>query len=62
MSSIWFDDSFTSSVERILGCTGRIVVCGMCKSGVIAKKIVATFAKICSSRFLCIPERAIMLI
>ena len=36
------DDNFTRAVEMIFGCTGRIVVTGVGKSGAIARKIVAT--------------------
>jgi arabinose-5-phosphate isomerase len=38
------DDNFTDYVECILGCKGRVIVCGMGKSDIIGKKIVATFA------------------
>lgn len=37
-------DSFTAAVTTILGAQGRVIVCGMGKSGHIAKKIAATFA------------------
>lgn len=35
---------FQRAVELILGCQGRAAVCGMGKSGLIGKKMVATFA------------------
>ncbi len=35
--------SFDRAVEAILACNGRVIVCGMGKSGLIGKKIVATF-------------------
>jgi len=38
------DGQFATAVELILGCTGRIVVCGLGKTGHIARKIAATFA------------------
>jgi arabinose-5-phosphate isomerase len=38
------DGQFATAVEMILGCTGRIVVCGLGKTGHIARKIAATFA------------------
>jgi len=38
------DDSFIQAVETILELNGRLVVVGMGKSGIIAKKIAATFA------------------
>jgi arabinose-5-phosphate isomerase len=38
------DDSFTSVVEAILNCTGKVIVIGVGKSGLIGKKIAATFS------------------
>ncbi len=38
------DTTFVQAVETILGLSGRLVVVGMGKSGIIAKKIAATFA------------------
>jgi arabinose-5-phosphate isomerase len=38
------DSSFADAVELLLGCTGRVVVSGMGKSGHIARKIAATLA------------------
>lgn len=38
------DDSFNTAVETMLSATGRIIVCGMGKSGHIARKIAATLA------------------
>ncbi|MDX1351885.1 MAG: KpsF/GutQ family sugar-phosphate isomerase [Thiomicrorhabdus sp.] len=38
------DDNFSGSVEAILNTQGRVVICGMGKSGLIGKKIMATFA------------------
>ncbi|MEH7830158.1 KpsF/GutQ family sugar-phosphate isomerase [Gemmobacter denitrificans] len=37
-------DSFNAAVTAILGAQGRVIVCGMGKSGHIARKIAATFA------------------
>ncbi len=37
-------DSFAQAVELILNAKGRVIVCGMGKSGHIARKITATFA------------------
>ena len=37
-------DSFAEAVEVLLACTGRVIVCGMGKSGHIARKIAATLA------------------
>ena len=38
------DESFERAVEALFACTGRVVVTGMGKSGIIAQKISATFA------------------
>jgi len=38
------DDSFARALERILRCTGRVVVMGMGKSGHVGRKIAATLA------------------
>ena len=38
------DESFDQAVEALFACTGRVVVTGMGKSGIIAQKISATFA------------------
>jgi len=37
-------DAFTRAVETMLGCSGRVVVMGMGKSGHVGRKIAATFA------------------
>jgi len=38
------DDNFSQSVDAILATEGRVVICGMGKSGLIGKKIMATLA------------------
>ena len=35
---------FDDAVRLILGCKGRVIVSGMGKSGIVGKKIAATFA------------------
>lgn len=40
------DSNFEGAAKRLYACSGRIVVCGMGKSGLIGKKIAATFASI----------------
>ena len=37
-------DDFAKAVEAILKCTGKVVVTGMGKSGIIGNKIAATMA------------------
>ncbi len=36
------DDTFTDALQLVLSCAGRVVVCGMGKSGHIGRKIAAT--------------------
>lgn len=38
------DENFEKAVDAILGITGRVIVTGMGKSGIIGKKIAATFS------------------
>ena len=38
------DQRFEDAVEAILACPGRLVVCGIGKSGHVGRKIVATFS------------------
>ncbi|WP_298259331.1 KpsF/GutQ family sugar-phosphate isomerase [uncultured Litoreibacter sp.] len=38
------NDSFAQAVELMLGATGRVIICGMGKSGHVARKIAATLA------------------
>lgn len=38
------DDAFEDAVARLAACTGRIVLSGMGKSGIVARKIAATLA------------------
>lgn len=42
---------FARAVDLLLGCTGRVVVCGMGKSGHIARKLAATFASTGTAAF-----------
>lgn len=37
-------DDFVQAVQTVLGCKGRVVVCGLGKTGHVARKIAATFA------------------
>jgi arabinose-5-phosphate isomerase len=52
------DDSFARACELMLGCSGRIVVTGMGKSGHIAGKIAATLASTGSPAFFVHPGEA----
>ncbi|MFK8080824.1 MAG: SIS domain-containing protein [Granulosicoccus sp.] len=45
------DDTFVQACETLLGCDGRIIVCGIGKSGHIGAKLAATFASTGSPAF-----------
>lgn len=53
------DDNFDKAVDAILNCHGRIIVAGMGKSGLIGKKIVATFNSTGISSFFLHPAEAL---
>ena len=53
------DENFDRAVEAILNCTGRVIVAGMGKSGLIGKKIVATFNSTGISSFFLHPAEAV---
>ncbi|MCP4438341.1 MAG: KpsF/GutQ family sugar-phosphate isomerase [Aureispira sp.] len=53
------DEQFVQAVEVLDQCKGRVLVCGMGKSGVIGKKITATLASIGRSSFFLHPTEAI---
>ncbi len=52
------DDEFTKVVEAILKATGKVVVIGIGKSGIIGKKIAATFASTGTPSFFLHPGEA----
>lgn len=52
------DDSFPAAIERILAATGRVIVCGMGKSGIVGKKIAATLASTGTPAFFMHPGEA----
>lgn len=52
-------DDFEGAVRAILACTGKVVVTGMGKSGLIGKKIAATLASTERLPFSCIRARPI---
>ncbi len=51
-------EEFENAVELILQTTGRVVVCGMGKSGLVGKKITATFASTGTPSFFMHPAEA----
>ena len=52
------DDNFNLAVDAILKCNGRVIVAGMGKSGLIGKKIAATFNSTGISSFFLHPAEA----
>ena len=52
------DDKFIEIEEAIVACTGKVVLCGMGKSGHIAKKIAATFSSLGTPSFFLHPAEA----
>ncbi len=40
------DQRFAAAVELILACEGRVIVAGMGKSGLVGRKIAATFSSL----------------
>jgi arabinose-5-phosphate isomerase len=52
------DDSFAAAVEMILATRGRVIVCGMGKSGIIGKKLAATLASTGTPAFFMHPGEA----
>ena len=52
------DDRFAQACDVILACQGRVVVTGMGKSGLIGRKIAATFASTGTPAFFMHPGEA----
>ena len=52
------DQQFARAVDLILACQGRVVLCGMGKSGIIGQKIAATFASTGTTSFFMHPAEA----
>tara|TARA_R110000764_G_scaffold161230_1_gene248511 strand:+ start:418 stop:1359 length:942 start_codon:yes stop_codon:yes gene_type:complete len=52
------DNDFCKAVEHIIGSNGRTIICGMGKSGIIGKKIAATFASTGTPSFFMHPGEA----
>jgi len=52
------DSAFSEVVKKILTCTGRVIVCGMGKSGIIGRKISCTLASTGTPSFFMHPAEA----
>lgn len=53
------DNTFSSIEEKIISCKGKVVLCGMGKSGHIARKIAATLSSLGTSSFFLHPAEAV---
>ena len=54
-----FNKSFIEAVDLILNCKGKIIFAGIGKSGIIARKISATFSSVGIPSFFCDPAQAL---
>ena len=54
-----FNSSFVKAVDLILNCKGKVIFAGIGKSGLIAKKISATFSSVGIPSFFCDPAQAL---
>ena len=54
-----FNSSFIKAVDLILSCKGKIIFAGIGKSGLIARKISATFSSVGIPSFFCHPSEAL---
>ena len=54
-----FDSSFVKAVDQIINCKGKVIFAGIGKSGLIARKISATFSSVGIPSFFCHPSEAL---
>ena len=54
-----FNKSFIKAIDLILSCKGKIIFAGVGKSGLIARKISATFSSVGIPSFFCHPSEAL---
>ena len=54
-----FNNSFIKAVDLILNCKGKAIFAGIGKSGLIARKISATFSSVGIPSFFCHPSEAL---
>ncbi len=53
------DDAFAQALDALLACSGRVIVCGMGKAGLIGRKIAASFASTGTPSFFMHPAEAL---
>ena len=54
-----FNNSFVEAIDLILNCKGKVIFAGIGKSGLIARKISATFSSVGIPSFFCDPAQAL---
>ncbi len=54
-----FNNSFIKAIDLILNCKGKVILAGIGKSGLIARKISATFSSVGVPSFFCDPAQAL---
>ena len=54
-----FDNSFIKAVDQIINCKGKVIFAGIGKSGLIARKISASFSSVGIPSFFCHPSEAL---
>ena len=54
-----FNNNFIKAVDLILNCKGKVILAGVGKSGLIARKISATFSSVGIPSFFCHPSEAL---
>ena len=54
-----FNNTFIKAVDLILNCRGKVIFAGIGKSGLIARKISATFSSVGIPSFFCDPAQAL---
>tara|TARA_B100001057_G_scaffold470166_1_gene531256 strand:+ start:654 stop:1631 length:978 start_codon:yes stop_codon:yes gene_type:complete len=54
-----FNNSFIKAVDLVLNCKGKVILAGVGKSGLIARKISATFSSVGIPSFFCHPSEAL---
>ena len=54
-----FNNSFVKAINLILNCKGKVIFAGIGKSGLIARKVSATFSSVGIPSFFCHPSEAL---
>ena len=54
-----FNNSFVKAINLILNCKGKVIFAGIGKSGLVARKVSATFSSVGIPSFFCHPSEAL---